>query len=114
MTVEPLRAQRRWPFRNTGTRAAVGPAAIVTPNPFVKYSTEMGLIDKHHPVETYRADRSFAMIICLRYPHRSDPGDWLGVEDRAALHQALKDSDEDVKTGRLVDADVILREIKSR
>jgi len=26
-----------------------------------------------------------------------DPGDWLNDEDRAALHQALKGSDEDVK-----------------
>jgi hypothetical protein len=43
-----------------------------------------------------------------------DPGDWLNGEDRAALHQALKDSDEDIKTGRLVDADVILRELRSR
>jgi len=42
------------------------------------------------------------------------PGDWLDEEDRAALHQALKDSDEDIKTGRLVDADVILRELRSR
>lgn len=33
-----------------------------------------------------------------------DPGDWLTDKDRAALHQALKDSDEDVKAGRLVDA----------
>ena len=36
-----------------------------------------------------------------------DPGDWLDEEDRAALHQALKDSDEDIKAGRLVDVDVI-------
>jgi hypothetical protein len=43
-----------------------------------------------------------------------DPGDWLGEEDRAALHKALKDSDEDIKAGRLVDADVILRELRSR
>ena len=43
-----------------------------------------------------------------------DPGDWLDEEDRAALHQALKDSDEDIKAGRLVDADVILRELRSR
>ena len=43
-----------------------------------------------------------------------DPGDWLNEEDRAALHQALTDSDEDIKTGRLVDADVILRELRSR
>jgi hypothetical protein len=43
-----------------------------------------------------------------------DPGDWLDDEDRAALHQALKDSDEDVKAGRLVDAEVILGHLRSR
>ena len=43
-----------------------------------------------------------------------DPGDWLDEEGRAALHQALKDSDEDIKAGRLTDADVILRELRSR
>ena len=43
-----------------------------------------------------------------------DPGDWLDDGDRAALHQALKDSDADIKAGRLVDADVILRERRSR
>jgi hypothetical protein len=43
-----------------------------------------------------------------------DPGDWLDEKDRAALHQALRDSDEDVKMGRLVDAATILREFRSR
>jgi hypothetical protein len=43
-----------------------------------------------------------------------DPGDWLDEDGRAALHQALKDSDEDVKAGRLVAADAILRELRSR
>jgi hypothetical protein len=43
-----------------------------------------------------------------------DPGDWLDEDDRAALHQALKDSDEDIKAGRLIDAEVILRELRSR
>jgi len=43
-----------------------------------------------------------------------DPGDWLDEEDRAALHRALKDSDEDIEAGRLIDADVILRELRSR
>jgi hypothetical protein len=43
-----------------------------------------------------------------------DPGDWLDEEDRAALHRALRDSDEDIKAGRLIDADVILRELRSR
>jgi hypothetical protein len=43
-----------------------------------------------------------------------DPGDWLGEEGRAALHKALSDSEEDVKGGRLVDADVVLRQLRSR
>ena len=43
-----------------------------------------------------------------------DPGDWLDDEDRAALHQALKDSDEDVTAGRLVDTEVVLRQLRSR
>jgi hypothetical protein len=43
-----------------------------------------------------------------------DPGDWLAEEDRAALHKALRDSEEDVRAGRLVDADLVLRELQSR
>ena len=43
-----------------------------------------------------------------------DPGDWLDEEDRAALHKALGDSEEDVKAGRLIDADALLRELRSR
>jgi hypothetical protein len=43
-----------------------------------------------------------------------DPGDWLGDEERAALHQALRDSDIDVAENRLVNAAEILRELRSR
>ena len=43
-----------------------------------------------------------------------DPGDWLDDADRAALHKALSESDADVAAGRLVDAEEILRELKSR
>ena len=43
-----------------------------------------------------------------------DPGDWLDDEGRAALHKALQDSEEDVKAGRLADADAVLRELRSR
>lgn len=43
-----------------------------------------------------------------------DPGDWLDDGDRAALHRTLRDSDEDVKADRLVDADVVLRQLRSR
>ena len=43
-----------------------------------------------------------------------DPGDWLDEADRAALHDALRESDADVAAGRLVDAETILRELRSR
>ena len=43
-----------------------------------------------------------------------DPGDWLDDADRVALHKALRDSNADVAAGRLVDADEILRELRSR
>jgi hypothetical protein len=39
-----------------------------------------------------------------------DPGDWLDEEDRAALHKALRDSEEDVKAGRL--AEVFVEELE--
>lgn len=42
-----------------------------------------------------------------------DPGDWLDEADRAALHDALRRSDADVAAGRLVDAEEILRELRS-
>jgi hypothetical protein len=42
-----------------------------------------------------------------------DPGDWLDEADRTALHQALRDSDADVTADRLVDAEAILRELRS-
>lgn len=43
-----------------------------------------------------------------------DPGDWLDEESRAALHKALLDSEEDRKAGRVIDANAILRELRSR
>ncbi len=42
-----------------------------------------------------------------------DPGDCLDDSDRAALHQALRESDADVAANRLVDAEDILRELRS-
>jgi hypothetical protein len=42
-----------------------------------------------------------------------DPGDWLDDEDREALHRALDASAADIAAGRLVDADVVLKEIRS-
>lgn len=42
-----------------------------------------------------------------------DPGDWLDEADRAALHDALCQSQADVEAGRLVDAEEVLREIRS-
>jgi hypothetical protein len=43
-----------------------------------------------------------------------DPGDWLDEAGRTALHEALRQSDTDIAVGRLVDAEEILKEIKSR
>ena len=43
-----------------------------------------------------------------------DPGDWLDEADRTALHEALQASNVDVAAGRLVDAEQILRELRSR
>jgi hypothetical protein len=43
-----------------------------------------------------------------------DPGDWLEADERTALHEALRESGADVAAGRLVDAEDILREIRSR
>jgi hypothetical protein len=42
-----------------------------------------------------------------------DPGDWLDPVDRAALHQALAASQEDFEAGRFVDAEEILRELRT-
>jgi hypothetical protein len=42
-----------------------------------------------------------------------DPGDWLEDEDRAKLHEALRQSSADVAAGRLLDAEEILRELRA-
>lgn len=43
-----------------------------------------------------------------------DPGDWMDDADRAALHEALRQSNADVAAGRLVDATDILKALRSR
>jgi hypothetical protein len=42
-----------------------------------------------------------------------DPGDWLDDADRAALDAALRESEADVAAGRLIDADEVLRDLRS-
>jgi hypothetical protein len=42
-----------------------------------------------------------------------DPGDWLDDSDRAALDLALRESQADVDAGRLIDADEVLRQLRS-
>jgi hypothetical protein len=42
-----------------------------------------------------------------------DPGDWMDDDDRAALHEALRQSEADVSAGRLVDATEILKVLRS-
>jgi len=41
-----------------------------------------------------------------------DPGDWLDESDRALLHDALRQSENDVQAGRLVRAEDVLRELR--
>lgn len=41
-----------------------------------------------------------------------DPGDWLDESDRALLHDALRQSEDDVQAGRLVSAEDVLRELR--
>jgi hypothetical protein len=43
-----------------------------------------------------------------------DPGDWLDDADRAALHEALRQSDADVAAGRLIDVGEILATLRSK
>jgi hypothetical protein len=42
-----------------------------------------------------------------------DPGDWLDLDERAALHRALLASQEDIEGGRLVDAEEMIRELRN-
>ncbi|HVR63678.1 MAG TPA: hypothetical protein VMU50_17375 [Polyangia bacterium] len=42
-----------------------------------------------------------------------DPGDWLDDADRAALHDALRQSESDVEAGRLMTAEDLLRQLRS-
>lgn len=42
-----------------------------------------------------------------------DPGDWLDDAGRVALHKALRESDADVVAKRLIDAEEVLRELRS-
>ena len=43
-----------------------------------------------------------------------DPGDWLDEADRAALHDALRQSEADVAAGNVIDAAEILQELRRR
>ncbi len=43
-----------------------------------------------------------------------DPGDWLDAEDRAALHQTLLASEDEVEASRLFDAEEVLSDLRSR
>jgi len=42
-----------------------------------------------------------------------DPGDWLDDADRAALHEALRQSESDIAAGRLISAEEILKELRA-
>ncbi|HEY7372733.1 MAG TPA: hypothetical protein VIF57_11275 [Polyangia bacterium] len=42
-----------------------------------------------------------------------DPGDSLDEDERALLHETLRESERDVVAGRLIDAEDLLRELWS-
>jgi len=42
-----------------------------------------------------------------------DPGDWLDETGRAALHEALRESDADIVAGRVIDAEEILKKLRT-
>jgi hypothetical protein len=42
-----------------------------------------------------------------------DPGDWLDDPGRAALHEALRESDADVASARFIDAEEVLKDLKA-
>jgi len=43
-----------------------------------------------------------------------DPGDWLTDADRAALHEALAQSQVDITAGRLIDATEVVKALRAR
>ena len=43
-----------------------------------------------------------------------DPVDWLDETERAALHQALRESEADILAGRVVNGEEILEQLKAR
>ena len=43
-----------------------------------------------------------------------DSEDWLDDEDRAALHKALMESEDDIKAARVIDAATVLRQLRTR
>jgi len=45
-------------------------------------------------------------LLCL------DPGDWMDPADRAALHATLLESQEDVKAGRLIEGEEVLKSLR--
>lgn len=42
-----------------------------------------------------------------------DPGDWLDDGDRAALQEALRQSESNIAAGRLISAEEILKELRA-
>ena len=103
-------------YPSVADKAAVLCFSIVQNHPFVDGNKRTGLIVKAHVREgrlvvdepTDLPEGTEIDLLPL------DPGDWLDEADRAALHEALRQSDADVAAGRLVDAEEILKELRSR
>ena len=83
-----------------------GPASVTLSSMIVKARVREGRLVVDEPTDL--PDGTEIDLLPL------DPGDWLDEADRAALHEALRQSDADVAAGRLVDAEEILKELRSR
>jgi hypothetical protein len=80
-------------------------ATVVTTAVMLKARVEKGRLLLDEP--TSLPDGTVVELIPL------DPGDWLTAEDRAALHQALRDSGTNVEAGHVIEAADLLRQLRS-
>jgi len=90
-------------------RAAIAVAGASTPDNTcsdVKGSVKAGRLVVDEPTDLPEGTEVELLPI--------DPGDWLDDDDRAALQKALFESEQDGEAGRLIDADTVLRGLRSR
>lgn len=100
-------AGRREPAKGVGSIALLGGLSSVSLSPMtLKARVRAGRLIVDEPTDL--PDGTEIDLLPL------DPGDWLDEADKAALHQALRESNADVAAGRLIDVSTILAELRSR